>query len=65
MKRKVIVRIEPDGSMTVDHVGFQGEECLRSSSDLEQALGGDVDRELKEEFHERGGRDPEVFVTGH
>ena len=46
---KVIVDILKNGNVTIDVDGAEGSECLDLTKDLEEKLGGDIDRKMKPE----------------
>ena len=36
---QIIIDIDPDGSLRIDAVGFQGSDCEQATKFIEQALG--------------------------
>jgi hypothetical protein len=54
VSRRILVRVAPDGALTVEAVGFQGKGCEAATQAIEQALGKRTDRTLKPE-HRHGG----------
>jgi len=46
---KVVVDILKDGNVTIDVDGAEGSECLDLTKDLEEKLGGDINRKMKPE----------------
>lgn len=62
MAKAIEVIVQPDGSLKIDAVGFQGANCEKATRFLEQALGKPTGRQKKPEFyrqtqhHQRVGR---------
>ena len=54
MSRRILVRVAPDGALTVEAEGFQGKGCEAATQAIEQALGKRTSRKLKPE-HRHGG----------
>lgn len=54
MSRRILVRVAPDGAITVEAEGFQGKGCEAATQAIEQALGKRVDRTLKSEHRQIG-----------
>ena len=54
MKRSILVRVAPDGALTVEADGFQGKGCEAATRAIEEALGKRTVRTLKPE-HRHGG----------
>jgi hypothetical protein len=54
LKRSILVRVAPDGSLTVEADGFQGKRCEAATRAIEEALGKRTGRTLKPE-HRHGG----------
>ena len=54
MSRRILVRVAPDGALTVEADGFQGKGCEAATQAIEQALGKRTGRTLKPE-HRHGG----------
>lgn len=52
MSRKIEVRIDKKGGVKIEALGFEGEGCTLATRKLEEALGPEVERELKPEFYE-------------
>lgn len=36
--RKIVITVQPDGTVKHDFVGFVGQDCLKASADLRQQL---------------------------
>jgi hypothetical protein len=54
VSRRILVRVAPDGALTVEAEGFQGKGCEAATQAIEQALGKRTGRTLKPE-HRHGG----------
>ena len=54
MSRRILVRVAPDGALTVEADGFQGRGCEAATRAIEEALGKRTGRTLKPE-HRHGG----------
>ena len=54
MSRRILVRVAPDGALTVEADGFQGKGCEAATRAIEEALGKRTNRTLKPE-HRQGG----------
>ena len=54
MSRRILVRVAPDGALTVEADGFQGKGCEAATKAIEEALGKRTGRTLKPE-HRHGG----------
>jgi hypothetical protein len=52
VSRRILVRVAPDGALTVEAEGFQGKGCEAATQAIEQALGKKVDRALKPEHRQ-------------
>lgn len=58
---EVIIKINKDGSkVEVDAEGFHGGGCLILMEDALNALGGDMEKEMKPEYHEHIGQSQNV-----
>jgi len=53
MSRTLEILIAPDGTLTIDAVGFKGADCDQATRFLEQALGLTTGRQRKPEHHIR------------
>ena len=53
MSKAIEVIVAPDGSISIDAVGFLGTDCEKATAFLEDALGVVVDRQRKPEYHSR------------
>lgn len=53
MKRTIEIIINPQGSITVDAVGFKGADCEKATRFIEEALGVVAVKQRKPEFHQR------------
>ena len=47
MSKSIEVIVQPDGSLKIDAVGFQGADCEKATAFLEQALGQTTGRQKK------------------
>ncbi len=47
------VIVQPDGSLKIDAVGFQGADCEKATEFLEKALGQTRGKQKKPEYHRR------------
>jgi hypothetical protein len=45
------VIVQPDGSLKIDALGFQGLDCEKATRFLEQALGKTAGRQKKPEYY--------------
>jgi len=52
MNRSIEILILPDGSITIDAVGFKGADCEQATEFLEAALGVVNERTKKPEYHQ-------------
>ena len=52
MNRSIEILIAPDGTLTIDAVGFKGADCDQATKFLEQALGVVNHRAKKPEYHQ-------------
>lgn len=50
MKRQVIMNIAPDGTVTIDAVGYKGADCKKATEALEKALGNVTSDTKKPEY---------------
>lgn len=50
---QIIIDIDPDGSLRIDAVGFQGPDCEQATKFIEQVLGTVAQRRKKPEYHQR------------
>ena len=50
---EIIIEIDPEGSLRIDAVGFQGPDCEEATKFIEQALGTVAQRRQKPEYHQR------------
>lgn len=53
MKRIVELTIGPDGGVKIETSGFTGGDCIKTTSDLESAIGVTSNRNRKKEFYEK------------
>ena len=61
MAHKTIeIIVEPDGSLKIEAVGFQGADCEKATAFLEKALGRTTEKERKPEYHRRARRQQQV-----
>jgi hypothetical protein len=61
MSRIIEVLVSPRGETTVQTRGYSGDDCLRASKFLEQALGVVAGGRKTAEFHQ--GQEPEQIVS--
>ena len=52
MNRSIEILIAPDGSLTIDAIGFKGADCDQATKFLEQALGLITGKQRKPEYHQ-------------
>jgi len=52
MNRSIEILIAPDGTLTIDVVGFKGADCDQATKFLEVALGLTAGKQRKPEFHQ-------------
>jgi hypothetical protein len=52
MNRSIEILIAPDGTLTIDAIGFKGADCDQATKFLEQALGLTAEKQRKPEFHQ-------------
>ncbi|NYT06747.1 MAG: DUF2997 domain-containing protein [Methanomicrobiales archaeon] len=50
--QQIEIRVDRDGNVTVHVEGVKGEECIRITRTLEEALGSVTDRSFRAEFFE-------------
>lgn len=60
MAKTIEVIVNPDGSLKIDAVGFQGADCEKATRFLEQALGKASGRQKKPEFYRQVQRQQRV-----
>jgi len=51
--KRINIDISPDGTLSIDAVGFSGPDCEQATRFLEEALGTTVSRNLKPEHRRR------------
>jgi len=51
--KRIAIDIGPDGTLSIDAVGFSGPDCEQATQFLEEALGTTVARQLKPEHRQR------------
>ncbi len=56
MSKAIEVIIQPDGSLKIDAVGFQGSDCEQATAFLEDALGQTESRQRKPEYNHTARR---------
>lgn len=56
---KILVKIAPDGQLTMEGEGFKGETCLEKSKKYMQGLGTVEKTDKKPEYYEQ----PEVQIN--
>lgn len=52
MKRSIEILIAPDGTLTIDALGFKGADCDQATKFLEAALGLTAGKQRKPEWHQ-------------
>lgn len=52
MSRSIEILIAPDGTLTIDAVGFKGTDCDQATKFLEQALGLTAEKQRKPEYQQ-------------
>ena len=50
MSRRILVRVAPDGALTVEADGFQGKGCEAATKAIEEALGKPRERTRKPDY---------------
>ena len=55
-KKRILVRVSPDGGITVEADGFQGQGCEAATKAIEDALGTARERTRKPDFWRQSGR---------
>ncbi len=60
MNKSIEVILQPDGSLKIDAVGFQGADCEKATAFLEQALGQTTGKEKKPEYYRQVRRQQRV-----
>ena len=50
MSRRILVRVAPDGALTVEADGFQGKGCEAATRAIEEALGKPRERTRKPDY---------------
>lgn len=50
---EIEVTIKPGGALTIEGKGFQGDECLKETESLEEALGKVGSRRMKPEANQK------------
>ncbi len=51
--KTIEVIVQPDGSLKIDAVGFEGADCEQATAFLEKALGQSTGKQKKPEYHRR------------
>ena len=51
-KQELEISIDDDGNVTIKVVGVAGPDCLALTKEIEEALGGVVDRQRTNEFYQ-------------
>ncbi len=55
-RREIEILINPDGSVSVEALGYEGPDCEEATKFLEQALGKVQERKRKPEYYRRTAR---------
>ena len=53
MKKIIEVTFSPTGELSIDAIGFKGEDCEQATRFLEEALGVVASHQKKPEYHQR------------
>ncbi len=54
MKRQSIeIIVKPDGTLTINAIGFEGADCEKATGFIEEALGQPGKRERKPEYYRK------------
>ncbi len=61
-KREIKIEILSDGRVQINVLNAEGAECLEWTQEVEQVLGGDVSRELKESYYVSNNQSEESRV---
>jgi hypothetical protein len=56
MSRRILVRVSPDGDISVEADGFQGKGCEAATKAIEDALGKPRERTRKPDYWRRSNR---------
>ncbi|MDA0766466.1 MAG: DUF2997 domain-containing protein [Verrucomicrobia bacterium] len=56
MSRRIHVRVSPNGEITVEADGFQGQGCEAATKAIEEALGKPRERTRKPDYWRRSNR---------
>lgn len=51
MRKEIDVIVNPDGSVTIEALGFEGKACEDATRELEKALGKTVSEHRKSEYY--------------
>lgn len=51
-KKEIIVDIDKTGEVQIEARGYSGNECLKATKSIEQALGGGVEERKMKKNHE-------------
>jgi len=60
MAKTIEVIVQPDGSLKIDALGFQGADCEKATRFLEQALGRVAGSQKKPEYYRQARREQRV-----
>ena len=60
MAKTIEVIVNPDGSLKIDALGFQGADCEKATRFLEQALGKVAGKQKKPEYYRQAQRQQRV-----
>jgi Protein of unknown function (DUF2997) len=52
-EQRIRVVISPEGEVSIEAIGFQGDACEKATRQLEEALGTVETRRHKPEYHQR------------
>lgn len=56
-KKKLNIKISPEGDVEIDAQGFRGPECEEATRDIERAIGTVQDRKRKDEYYQQPQQD--------
>jgi hypothetical protein len=52
VNRSIEILIAPDGTLSIDAIGFKGADCDQATKFLESALGLTAEKRRKPEYHQ-------------
>ncbi len=54
MNKEIEVVVNPDGSVSIDAIGFEGKACEDATRELEKVLGETISEHRKNEYYRPG-----------